>query len=220
MSSSRAASLTLLDLQAAIPREEFDITFLRHVLRDYSRIEMKIHDLLKSGALIQVRKGLYVFASKYNRRPVCVEALANLVYGPSALSLEWALAFHGLIPERVNRMTSITPNRDKEFETPLGSFSYRRLPILKYAIGIDQVWIDELHPVLIASAEKAICDTLLLQSKPKFKTSADAYEFLTEDMRIDRDKLKTLNLKKFAQIVRLYKKESLQQVQAALEELA
>jgi predicted transcriptional regulator of viral defense system len=220
MTKTRTPRLNTIDLQAAIPREEFDITFLRHVLRDYARVEMKIHDLLKSGVIVQVRKGLYVFAPKYNRRPVCLEALANQVYGPSALSLEWALSFHGLIPERVERMTSITPNRDKEFETPLGVFTYRRLSPAKYAIGIDQVWIDDLHPVLIASAEKALCDTLVLQAKPNFKSAKEIQELLVDDLRIDHEKLKGLDLKKLRQITQVYKKDSLAKLLGHLEEIA
>ncbi len=110
----------------------------------------KINELLKAGVITRVKKGLYVFASEYNQAPVCKEVLANLIYGPSCLSLEYALSYHELIPERVETMTSVTPKRDKQFQTPLGLFTYRYLAIDKYPHGIKQVWIDSQHPVLMA----------------------------------------------------------------------
>lgn len=213
----RVRRLTVAELQKAIPQEEFDSALLRQALRDYSRPDMKIHNLLKSGSIIQIKKGLYVFGTEYNRRPICMEALANMIYGPSALSLEWALSYHGLIPERVEVMTSITPNRDKEFTTPLGIFTYRRLAMPKYAEGIDQIWVDDRHPVLIATPEKALCDTLLLSAKPELTSIEDALEFLTKDLRIDRQRLRALSIPRLRRIAQVYRKKSVQFALAAVE---
>lgn len=215
--SLQAPRLMVGDLRDLIPHEEFDSALLRQALSAYSRPEMKIHSLLRSGSIIQVKRGLYVFGPKYNRRPVCVEALANMIYGPSALSLEWALSYHGLIPERVEIMTSITPNRDKEFSTPFGMFTYRKLAMSKYAEGIDQVWIDEQHPVLIATPEKALCDTLVLSVKPDLGSAEEALEFLTDHMRMTPESLRTLNLSRLRRLSHLYRKLSVRSVLAAVE---
>ena len=66
-----------------IPNEEFDYTLLKSVLAQYSGIRQKIHELLQSGVITRVKKGLYVFGSEYNQAPICKEVLANLIYGPS-----------------------------------------------------------------------------------------------------------------------------------------
>lgn len=54
--------------------------------------------------------------------------LAGLIHGPSYISLECALGFYGLIPERTKEITSICMGKKsrkvKRFETPLGRFSY------------------------------------------------------------------------------------------------
>ena len=74
-------------LQRRITREEFDYTVLTSVLGGYAGPRQKIHELLRSRAIVRVKKGLYVF-------------------GPSCVSLEYALAYYGLIPERVETVTS------------------------------------------------------------------------------------------------------------------
>ena len=43
------------------------------------------------------------------KSPLSREVLANLIYGPSYISLEYGLQHYGLIPERVEIVTSVTP---------------------------------------------------------------------------------------------------------------
>jgi predicted transcriptional regulator of viral defense system len=65
---------------------------------------------------------LYIFGDEERRGPYSRELLANLMYGPTFISLESALAFYGLIPERVEAMLSVTTGRSREFDTPVGRF--------------------------------------------------------------------------------------------------
>jgi predicted transcriptional regulator of viral defense system len=172
-------------LRKRIPVEEFDYGLLTSAISSYSAIRQKIHELLKAGVITRVKKGLYVFGPGYNQAPICKETLANLIFGPSCISLEYALAYHGLIPERVETITSVTPKRDKDFQTPVGHFTYRYLGIEKYPHGIEQVWLDPTHPVLMASPEKALCDYVALKEMPGLKSKGTAREFLESDLRID-----------------------------------
>ncbi|WP_267256594.1 hypothetical protein [Coxiella endosymbiont of Ornithodoros maritimus] len=50
--------------------------------------------------------------------------LANTVYGPSAISLTYALSYYALIPERVNIVTSVVNNCIKSFSTSIVEFKY------------------------------------------------------------------------------------------------
>ena len=106
-------------------REEIDYLFLVSALKHYARPREKISQWLKSGDLIRVKKGLYIFAGEAKESLYSLEVLANLIYGPSAISLSYALAFYGMIPERVSTITSITPKRCKKFGTPVGLFFIR-----------------------------------------------------------------------------------------------
>ena len=110
-----------------ITREIFDYQVLTDALSDYSKPRDKITKLLAGGAIVRIKKGLYCFGEGLRRGPVSREQVANLIYGPSYVSLDYALSYHGLIPERVEVVTSVTTRRSRKFETPLGSFSYRML---------------------------------------------------------------------------------------------
>jgi len=205
MEPAKLYRVGVAQLQRAIPREEFDYTLLTSVLGGYAGPRQKIHDLLRSRAIVRVKKGLYVFGPEYNRRPVCREALANLIFGPSCISLDYALAHHGLIPERVETVTSVTPKRDKAFETPLGRFTYRYLAAAKYPHGVGQVWIDDEHPVLMASPAKALCDLVVLGRSPGLATAREARDFLREDLRIDEtgwERIDRVELRALAQVHR------------------
>lgn len=208
--------ITSHELRKMIPSEEFDYPLLTSVLSPYQDARRKINELLKAEIIIRVKKGLYVFGPEYNLAPVCKELLANLIYGPSYISLEYALAFHGLIPERVETLTSVTPQRDKRFETPLGRFTYKYLAIEKYSHEIQQVMLDQTHPVLMASAEKALCDYVVV-NKIRHITSPDqARDFLESDLRIDEQKWRKLSSESLTRTNDIYRNEAIQWILEAL----
>ena len=91
----------------------------------YSRIKR----LTAQQRLIRVRRGLYCRAEGDKLTPLHPFELAQLIYAPSYISLESALAYHQLIPETVYTITSACAKRSKEFYTPLGVFSYLHLPL-------------------------------------------------------------------------------------------
>ncbi len=205
-------------LRQKISSEEFDYTLLSSALANYSGLRQKINELLKAKVIIRVKKGLYVFGPGYSKAPLCKEVLANQIYGPSCISLEYALAFHGLIPERVETITSVTPKRDKQFQTPIGRFTYRFLGQEKYPLGIEQVWIDKSHPALMASPEKALCDYIALNKIPTMKTKKDAESFLEFDLRIDRSHWSHFNKHNLQKLNDLYKDKNINVVQKAIAE--
>jgi len=186
------------------PNEEVDYLFMKYALQDYARPRAKITALLKSKELIRVKKGLYVLDGKNPRNPFVKETLANLIYGPSYISLEYALAFYRFIPERVEMVTSVSSRKDKLFKTPLGLFSYRYLNPAKYCIGVTQVMYDATHPILIATPEKALADQILLGiPNLHFDDINDVENFLFEDLRIPYEKIAQLNRKLFSKIAAL-----------------
>ncbi len=211
--------LTSFDLRKEIPREEFDYTLLTSKLAGYASIRRKINELLKQKIIIRVKKGLYIFSEKYQETLVCKETLANLIYGPSCISLEYALAFYQWIPERVETITSVTPKRNKEFHTPLGDFTYQYLVMKKYAEGIEQVWVDQRHTVLMASPEKALCDYVLMNKIPMLETKRDVMNFLLDDLRIERKKLKECDLKQLKKLSKIYQCDNITKIILILEKI-
>lgn len=192
------------DIRNKAPFEEIDYPFLKDCLKDYAQPRMKIRSYLQSKDLIKVKKGLYIFGEKAAREPYSKELLANLIYGPSAISLEYALSFHGLIPERLEEITSITSRRNKEYDTPVGRFSYHYLSISRYPIGITQEKIMHNRNILIATKEKALCDMLCLKCKP-LKTESMLIDYLFEDLRIDDNIMQEIDSTLLEALAKQYK---------------
>jgi len=73
----------------------------------------KVKRALASKEIQGVRRGLYCLARPYRRYPINVYALAQRVHGPSYVSMESALSYHGWIPESVRVCTSTNLKRQK-----------------------------------------------------------------------------------------------------------
>lgn len=149
---------------------------LKDALAAYGNPRMKVSRMLAAGELIPLRRGLYL-----RDRTVNPLALAPAIYGPSYVSFESALAWHGLIPERVEEIVCATLKRPAEFETPVGRYRYRHVPARVFAIGIERDE-DPLLPWLLASPTKALCDSVALD--PSIRSQKDVRAWL-EAMRIE-----------------------------------
>ena len=182
----------MIKMRKKVPIEEIDYPFLMNMLKGYRFPRNKINSLLRNGIIIRVKKGLYVFGKDFSMTPYSRETLANLIYGPSCISLDYALFHYGLIPERVEVITSVTPNRNKFFKTPVGNFSYRYIKNDKYYTGITLHQQDELHYILMATKEKAIIDKLYFFSR--LDTLKDLKKYLYEDLRIESTDIKQLDI--------------------------
>ena len=192
----------LLNLRKTIVTEEFDYNFIIKALHEYKNPRVKINDLLKKGTIIRVKKGLYVFGPELAREPYSKETLANLIYGPSYVSLEYALSFYGLIPERVEMVTSVTNKRNKLFNTPVGIFSYRYINPSVYSYGITLHNVDQHHSILIAEKEKAFSDMLYFSDKMTDESQMERYLF--ENLRMEREEIASFNLKRVKKLAGLY----------------
>lgn len=195
----------LTDLRKKIPGEEFDYQALLDGLKHYSRPRDKITALLRQGAIIRVKKGVYVFGEGLSQRPFSREVLANMIYGPSYVSLEYALHYYGLIPEHVEALTSVTLGRGRRFYTPVGSFLYRRIPLKAYTIGIDQVELPGRRYFLIATPEKALADKIQDDRGTGLRTRTEMKEYLLTNLRIDPGRLAAMNVGLLSQIAVRYR---------------
>ncbi|MCX7045360.1 MAG: hypothetical protein NTX50_07760 [Candidatus Sumerlaeota bacterium] len=200
-------------------QDEFDYQALIDSLEEYARPRDKISDLLKKQIIIRVKKGLYVFGEGYRRRPIAMELLANLIHGPSYLSLEYALHYYGLIPERVEVITSVALGRARSFATPLGVFSYQPIPVSAFHTGIDRVETEPDRAFLIATREKALCDKIVTDRGTGIQTRSEMRSYLLEYLRIDPNGLRDLNRERLSEISTYYRSRKLQLLCSAVEGL-
>jgi predicted transcriptional regulator of viral defense system len=167
-----------------------DKLVVKESLQKYASPRSKLTRMLDSKELLHIRRGLYLSGSE---TPFSLKTLANIVAGPSYVSFESALAFYGFIPERVLNVTSAIfgKNKHKRFETPVGSFLYRHIPEAVYFMEYRRLEEDG-HPFLIATAEKAICDTLYQYRQ--VTTLSGLSKLIYENLRLESDGLKSLDL--------------------------
>jgi hypothetical protein len=181
-------------LRKTIPWEEFDYQALLQALKVYAHPRDKITDLLAKGIIVRVKKGLYVFGDAYRTRPYSREILANLIYGPSCVSLEYALHYHGLTPEGSAALTSVTTKRSREFQTPVGLFLYRTIPETGFHIGVQRIELDDGRAFLLAGPEKALVDKFRSDRGLQLRSRRGCLEYLLDSLRIAAEDLARLDI--------------------------
>jgi predicted transcriptional regulator of viral defense system len=193
----------IAQIRRKISGEVFDYQVLLDALAGYRKPRDKITRLLASGAIVRVKKGLYCLGEAFRKEPLSREYLANLIYGPSYVSLEYALSYHGLIPERVETVTSATTRRSREFDTPFGVFSYRMLNAPRYAVGAI-LETARKTPFLMASPEKALADKVWTDKRFSGFRLSDYDAYLTDDLRVDREALSRFDHSRLQVIAKAY----------------
>jgi hypothetical protein len=164
------------------------------LLREYNKPNEKIRHLIREGVLEPVKRGLYIAGPKINSSRPDPFLIANHILGPSYVSLESALSFHGLIPEQVYETTSVTTKATRKFATPLGTYSYTRLPLPYYSYGMRSVETGMQQRFLIASPEKALFDKIITTAGVEFRSRRSVLSYMENDLRIEMDALKNLDI--------------------------
>ena len=165
------------------------------LLSKYQSPNDKISELLKSKELISIRRGLYITGPKLDLPTPEPFLIANHLRGPSYVSLESALSYWNMIPERAYEISSVTIKTSKLYKTSVGRFSYQQLKTPYYSYGIKNIAYSPKQTMLVASPEKALCDKVLLTPKIYLRSIKQTREFLLEDLRMDTEVLKTLDTK-------------------------
>lgn len=184
--------MDVLELKSRIATRIFDYQRLKTAISDQANERRYIGSLMSKGYLIRVKKGLYLWSKKLDSTLYSRETLANLIYGPSYVSLEYALAFYGLIPERVEVVTSITAKKKKEFSTPVGNFVYEYLHGDSFSHGLRLQIYNKEQSFMLATPEKALLDTIAVRVT-KDDLQGNVRDFLEQDLRIDWDEFLKLN---------------------------
>ena len=177
---------------------------LAHLLGDSADSRhAHIRRAVQKGRLVRIKRGLYYLGERLtSNRPHPFE-IAQLIYGPSYVSLEAALSHHGLIPEAVYTITSVTIKRQRSFKTSLGLFVYHTLPTDNFFTGVSYVQ-EGGHIFLLASPWKALLDYIYCYKK-KWK----GLEPLSESLRIDPEDLPKISKAELEQFKHFYQRENI-----------
>ncbi len=205
-----------IELRNALPSSVFSHEMISALLEKlFSNVNDKISNLVKSGELIRLKKGFYTFSKPYHTKPIDLISVANSLYAPSYVSFDYALSHYGMIPERVCEITSATSKNEKLFETPIGRFSYKEVPIKAYSLGVDWLYDDIEGGRFIATPEKALCDKIRYDRGIGTLTQKSMIEYITYDLRLDITHL--LNTDLIEEIANAYRSKNLKTLVLVLQ---
>lgn len=190
--------------------EVFDSQLLENSMTNLKKPRDKIASLIAHGKIIRIKNGLYVFGEEWRHAPLSLEMIANLIYGPSCISFEYALNRYGLIAERSVVITSLAIGDTKSFDTPIGIFEYQAIDRKKFKIGIDYRSIGKEGGYFIASAEKALVD--LVYRTHGIRTLGQLRHYLFAEMRVDESMFRDLDFSKLDEIAHVYKNNSVRMI--------
>ncbi len=127
------------------------------------------------GLIIRLKKGLYVLNKDDRKVEPSRIFLANRLYGPSYVSLEFALNFYGLIPERPADVTCVTTKKTARFSNDFGTFIYQHIKPDAFR-GFKSAKDEAGLPVFIAEPEKAVVDFIYLNLSKFAKPAKERFE--------------------------------------------
>jgi predicted transcriptional regulator of viral defense system len=157
-------------------------------------IRRQVSGWVKKGYLIQLKKGVYVFSDTYRKIAPSPRFIANYLVMPSYLSLEYALGYYDLIPEKVTVYSSLTTKKTQTFTNVLGKFEYCSVKESLF-FGFTKVSSNN-HDFFIVLPEKAILDFFYFHENIQGAPGEfEAFRF---------QNLEILKLKRFHEFSRVY----------------
>ena len=127
---------------------------------DIDQVRVQLNRWVKSGRVIRLHKGWYTLGEPYRHVRIDVNVIASTIKPGTYVSLQSALAFHGMIPEYVPETTCVITGRPLTIGTPFGRIRYRHIKgevffgYSRYEVGMQHAFI--------AVPEKALLDLLYL----------------------------------------------------------
>ena len=142
----------------------------------------------QQGKLIRLKRGIYALPQEKQKIGCSEIFISNVLYSPSYVSLEFALNFYGLIPERATVVTAVSTHKTKKFQNRMGTFSYRKVKENLF-FGYEKVRDEYGHSILIATPQKALLYKLYFDSGFHFDSS-----YFIENLRLQN--FESLDIKK------------------------
>lgn len=165
-----------------------------------ARLNALLKRAVGCGEVLRIVRGLYCLDKRFIRAPINPLELAQLIQGPSYISMESGLAYHGWIPEAVYTITSASVERSRVFDTPLGMFSFTRVPQFRFYAGVTRIETENGGSFLMAEPLKALADYVYVHH-----CHWDSVTPVLESLRVDEGSLKELKSDAFDLLMNQYR---------------
>jgi len=192
----------------------YDFTSLKIKYNNYSNLYQKVRLEKNKENLFRIKKGLYT-------DDILVDApvVANIAYGSSYISFEYALSYYGLIPEHVSMFTSAVYNKknNKIIRTSQVSFEYRSIPEKAFQYGQTYLKNEDGVRYKIASKEKALLD--MLYTRKGIRSINELKITMFDDLRIDEEIFYSLDFDFINELIPLYHSNTLLTLKKYIKEV-
>lgn len=165
-----------------------------------ARLDALLKRAVGSGAVLRICRGLYCLDKRYLHTYVNPLELAQRIHGPSYISMESGLSYHGWIPEAVHAVTSASQERSRSFDTPLGVFAFTSVPQSKFYAGVGRIEVENGGSFLMAEPLKALTDYVYAHH-----CHWDSAAPVLESLRVDEHALAELKSESFDSIAGQYR---------------
>ena len=210
--------MNIFDIKKQLSTNVFTTDMLKPILaKEYEQPIIKINSMIKKGQLIHLKRGVYALAQDYRDHPLNMISIANILHKPSYVSYEYALSYHGLIPERVYTITSATTYLSAKYSTELGNFSYKKISAKAYPLGLEWKFDTKDGGYMIATVEKALCDKVYDDSRAKNLKKDEIMHYLEDDLRIEWSDLQKLDTTLIWKISMAYSSKILRELAATIK---
>ena len=100
---------------------------------------------------------------------------------------------------------SMTLKHSRSFDTPVGRFEYKNMSREAFSIGITSINMQS-YAFLMATPEKALCDLIANSPKVNLRYLKDVENYLEEDIRMEIDDFKNMDISIFERYAQVGKK--------------
>lgn len=189
----------IISLAEKLPYFTFDD--LSPIEKDRTYLKILFSRYEKNNQLIRLKKGLYVTKKyidnlqKNNNFSFYLEFLANILYQPSYLSLDYVLYSSEILTELPINFTSITKNKTAVFSNKLGNFVYHKIKgELFRGFEINKAGEFDISK---AAKAKALFDLLYLRKNLLVDKKA------VEELRLNLENFNKNDLKEFKKYLKI-----------------
>lgn len=149
----------------------------------YALVKRAIAD----GDIIHIKRGLYTLSPLYRKGILNPYSVSQMILALSYVSLEAALSNCGWIPEAVKTITAVTSRVSTEFVTPVGHFTYEKVPQKTLFAGVERLQDTSGNVWFQATPLKALVDYVYLHGCDWTSSRP-----LVESLRIDEENLREI----------------------------
>jgi hypothetical protein len=142
---------------------------------------------IADGDIIHIKRGLYTLSPLYRKGILNPYSVAQIILPLSYVSLETTLSNCGWIPEAVRTITSVTNHASTEFVTPIGHFTFEKVPQKTLFAGVERLQDASQNIWFQATPLKALADYVYLHG-----CDWTSSQPLKESLRIDDESLQEI----------------------------